>query len=412
MTPPPRIVTSIQGRGMLAYGDQIACYHGAHHALVLDQTVSDALGGEGWAVRRSAAFAAAHDLLSTRFEEVGVSAADERLDLAAEIFTSLGYGALSLDVAASGGAARGEELFHSSAFLDESLGRLRDKHVLDAFSAGFLGAATSLAFPSDWGTLEAEEVSCTARRDASCTFTLARRPARQRALTSLTRGSLADLGPLPDVRLSPAAARACEALARILVELSLDAQKTLRCGGRIALVPAAYTGPIAFDTLHLVEKRTPELAPVVGVLLREAAQMDAFHVLGDVLRSPSFHEIHGPPSNDPEVLVEQLIGLAAALGWGLYTAEEHAPGRTLVLTSPITPESAYYSLRHGPTVRGRLFFQQGLALAIMRLAAIDPRSDLPAYDDMIARSAGMRVEETRSPLRGDPVCEVTVESGP
>jgi len=61
------------------------------------------------------------------------------------------------------------------------------------------------------------------------------------------------------------------------------------------------------------------------------------------------------------------VGLTTALGWGAFEVEEFFPGRTLVLRTTMSPESAYYAARHGASARGRLFFQQGLALALMRL---------------------------------------------
>jgi hypothetical protein len=216
-------------------------------------------------------------------------------------------------------------------------------------------------------------------------------------------------------RPSPAAARSGADLARMLHTALADEGGVIRAfGARLALSPVSYDAQIAFDTLHLVEKRHPELAPLVGALVREAAQMGAFHLLGGVLASPAWQAEHGAPAREVEVRLEQVVGLTRALGWGAFDVEDFSPGRTLVLTSHLTHESAYYSARHGGASQGRLFFQQGLGLALMYLVSrVDFTAELPigpgTYGALFQDGARFEAHETRSPLRGDAVCEVVVE---
>ncbi len=74
MTPFGHLVREVTPYGLLSLGDQLVTYQCHHGSLFLDQTVSDALGGEGWAVRRQAAFEAAHALLASFYAEFGVIA--------------------------------------------------------------------------------------------------------------------------------------------------------------------------------------------------------------------------------------------------------------------------------------------------------------------------------------------------
>jgi hypothetical protein len=281
-----------------------------------------------------------------------------------------------------------------------------------------VSAAASLAFPSDWGTLEADEVACVARRDELCVLALTRRPERPRFGVVVTRQMVEDLaqgGPAEVPRPSAAAGRSGSDLARMLHTVLPDESGVLRAFGvRMALVPVSYANQITFDTLHLVEKRSPELCSIVGTLVREAAQTGAFHLLGGVLASPAWQAEHGAPSRDPEVRADQLAGLTRALGWGAFEVADLVPGRALVLRSRLTHESAYYAARHGGTSRSRLFFQQGLALALMYLLdsidfeakdALGPG----AYDALFKSGTRFEAIESRSPQRGDDVCEVTVE---
>lgn len=423
MTPFGLLVREVAPYGLLSLGDQLVTYQCHHHGLFLDQTVSDALGGEGWAVRRQAAFEASHALLSSFYEELGVEEPDERLELAGELFTTMGHGRLDFELTAEGGTVRGHELHYGESFRLKYDGRVKNRRPVDTFAAGFVSAAASLAFPSDWGTLEADEVACVARRDDLCVFSLTRRPEAPRFGEVVTRPIVESLPQLAEVavpRPSPAAARAAADLARMIHGSPLaptgdEGAARFVFGPRVAMVPASYAGQIIFDTVHLLEKRSPDLLPLVATLAREAATIGAFHLLGGILASGAWQAEHGKPAREPEVRLEQLVGLARALGWGAFDVEDHTPGRALVLRSPLTHESAYYAARHGSAIRERLFFQQGLAVALMLLLDdIDFEAAQPigpgTYDGLFREGPRFEVKETRSLLRGDPCCEVSVEA--
>ena len=422
MTPFGLLVRPLPAQGLLTLGDQLVTHTGHHHALFLDQTVSDALGGEGWAVRRQAAFESAHALIASVCSDFGVNDPIERLELASELFTAMGHGRLTFEITAEGGVVHGTALHHGASFVEKYATVLKNRRPVDAFAAGFISAAASLAYPSDWGTLEADETTCVAQlaaRPPECIFTLTRRPERPRFGVVVTR-DLVEQIPLPPGdesdrprhTLRPEVDRAGADLARLLHSAPIDHDGVTRAFGvRLALVPVSYLGQITYDTVHLVEKRAPELFPLVGALVREATQIGAFHLLGGVLASAAWKAEHGPPALDPEERLDTLLGLTRALGWGAFQATEFTPGQTLALAAKVTRESAYYAVRHGTTVRSRLFFQQGLALALMQiLHRVDFSAEEPigkgVYDSLFRSGTRFHVEETRSPLRGDRVCEV------
>ena len=330
----------------------------------------------------------------------------------------MGHGRLVFEVSAEGGTVRGHELHYGSSYRSKYGARVKNKRPVDAFAAGFVSAAASLAFPSDWGALEADEIACVARGDDVCVFALTRRPERPRFGVVVTRPLVEGLpaarpGDVP--RATPAATRASIDLARLLHGAPLSAGADAAFGCNVAMVPVSYAGQITFDTAHLIEKRSPELFPLVATLAREAATLGAFHMIGGVLASPTWQAEHGRPSHEIDVRLEQMLGLTRALGWGAFDAAEHVPGRSLLLRSVLTHEAAYYAARHGSAVRARLFFQQGLALALMHLLeGIDLEAESPIGPDTYDaryRGGGPRFEvhETRSPLRGDACCEVSVD---
>ena len=415
MTPFGLLVREVAPYGLLSLGDQLVTYQCHHRSLFLDQTVSDALGGEGWAVRRQAAFEASHAMLSAFYTEFGVVEPDERLDLAVELFAAMGHGRLVFEITAEGGTVRAHDLHYGQSYRDKYASRVKNRRPVDTFAAGFVSAAASLAFPSDWGMLEADEIACVARRDELCVFALTRRPERPRFGVVVTRPLVERLsagGPGSTPRPTLASARAGTDLSRMLHAAGGEDGTAFRAFGvRLAMVPVSYENQITYDTVHLVEKRSPELFAIVAILAREAAQMGAFHLLGGVLASPLWQAEHGPPARAPNERLDQLVGLTRALGWGSFEVEDLAPGRALVLKSAMTHESAYYAARHGSAVRARLFFQQGLALALMHLLESgDPAAEQgpDVYEVLFRAGPRFEVHETRSPLRGDATCEVSV----
>jgi hypothetical protein len=412
-----RLVRDIYPHGLLGVGDQLVFYQSHHHALFLDQSVSDALGGEAWAVRRQAAFEASHALLSSLYGDLGMDTPEKQLALASELFAAMGNGSLTLQISAEGGTARGDALLHGAGFVERYGERVRNKRVLDAFTAGFCSAAASLAYPSDWGLLDADEIACVGRRDEACELVLARRSDRPRFGAALTRGAVEAIpGRMLDDKSRDEPSVRGGVAARILSGLNADERGVVRAFGvRLALLPVMYTNQITFDTMHLVEKRTPELFPVFCALVREAAQMGAYHLLGGVLASPEWASAGGVIEKEPEGRLEQLIEISRALGWGAFYAADYVPGKAFALRSPITHESAYYAVRHGKSMRGRLAFQQGTALALMHLIhRVDFGSpdaiSVASYNGLFKEGPRYHVEETRSPLRGDDVSEVVVET--
>lgn len=429
MTPFGRLIRELSPHGLLTLSDHLVVCDSHHHALFLDQTITDALGGESWAVRQKAAFEACHVLLSSLARDLGAGDAESVLTLAAEVFAALGHGLLQFELTPEGGTVRGAALYHGHGFLEQYGDRLTSRKPLCAFASGFCSAAASLAFPSDWGVLDSEEVSCVGRGDPECVFRLARRPDRPRVGTVVTRAAVAAMhAELPDAGADARAAESAARAAKVIDDVSADPAGSVRLFGvRMAIVPGAYLGQITYDTMHLVEKRSPELYPVFFALVREAATMGAFHQLGGALASPrlsreqktargdSAWPTPAEVSRDPGERLADLVGFARAFGWGGFYASEHRPGRSLTLTAAVTHESAYYAARHGSTIRHRLAAQQGIALALALLvdhvdfSRPDPLSP-GTYADIVSGPPRYHVEETRSVLRGDAVCEVVVEA--
>ncbi len=394
--------------------------------MLIYQAVWDALGSESWAVSRHAAFSTSYRLLSSIAQNLGIEGAPQILDLAAELFAALGLGQLHVEVNAGGGGFTGEDLLLGSGFRERYGQRLAIRHRMDAFAAGYGAAATSVAFPSDWGTFEAEETSCVARGDAVCTFSLTRKPDPQRAGHAVTRHDANELVPeeLDDEAMGSDPAARSAAL-DLLLGATSDDRGVVRLtpqngaspvGSRLALLPVSYRGQLVFDALHLLERRSPALAPLFVALVREATQAAVYLAIAEIDRSPGLLRLDRPATSEERAV--RYSAIASALGWGSFAVAEFIPERRLVLKSPVTPEAVYYTTCHGGAPGVELPGLQGVAGAIALLtheasahvASRDhhvPRFE--EYPDVVRRGPDLRIEEARSIVRGDAECEIVVE---
>ncbi|MFO0554506.1 MAG: hypothetical protein U0271_39370 [Polyangiaceae bacterium] len=421
------IMRPIPHAGLLAVSDQVVVGASHHECVLLDQAVSDALGSEGWAVRRQAAFDASYALIGAIARRLGIEGDREIIDLATELFATLGLGQLRFDLSATGGEVQGNDLLFGAGLVERDAGRVRARHHTDAFAAGFAAAAASIAYPSDWGSFEAEETRCVAKGESACMFGLSRRPLSFQPGGGLARSDAEQLlgpesAPEPDV--SPIGVAT-----RDIISASVANESGLirLSDCRFALMPASYRAQITFDTLHLLEKRSqqsspgssnrapqPRLAPIFVDLAREAARAGAFLLVGSLFESAPIRDTFGAVPDDPHERTEQLAGIAGALGWGPVSVLELAPGDRLGLGVPLTPEAVYYAARHGGTPQSRLPALQGLAEAIFLLASNVDWGAEPITIDLYRRLAldgpDLMVEEARSVLSGDRECEVLVQT--
>lgn len=437
------ILRPIEGASLMTISDQLVIGSTHHETVLLDQAVSDALGSESWAVRRQAAFDASYSLIGAITKRLGIEGDREIIDLATELFATLGLGQLRFDISATGGEVIGSDLLfgggyveRTQAFLtaqghEDQARTIKQRHQCDAFAAGFTAAAASIAYPSDWGSFEADETRCVAKNEGGCLFTLSRRPLTFQPGEGLSRMDAEQLlGPdappesdaIPIGRTTRDIVAACVANEQGIIRIS-------DC--RFALMPAAYRAQLTFDTLHLLEKRGAanagrtaqkpndgragaRLSAIFLDLAREASRSGMFNLVGSLFECAPLRDVFGDPPTDPIERMEQLTSIAGALGWGPISVLEYTPGTRLVLGAAVTPEAVYYAARHGGTPNSRLPGLQGLSEALFLLASEVEWGERPIDPELYRRIAldgpDLMVDETRSILSGDRECEIVVQN--
>lgn len=391
-------------------------FHCHHYNLFHDQTVDDVLGDEaGRALRTGAAQAAFHQVLHGLCAAEGCRTPAETIQLAQSQFAAMGHGRLTLDVTEAGGTASGVHVHYGTTWSEKYGARVNRQEPADAVAAGFVAAATEVAFSLPPGSLEAVEETCVARRDPECRFRI--RPAEGRRLPpsvgrdALTEGLAIGSDGLEEARIRDITQK----LQAFLAGVRGDERGLVQAFGVFVTQHLAnYYNETAFSAVRSVEQTMPAAVPMAEALLREAGHVCVFNTFGGILRSPEWEAVAGPLRNDPKEIVVGCTAIARGLGFGRWAIEAFEPGERLVIRAHSTYEAPYYRARFGVSDKPRSYFLEGAALAFMVLAhRVDweARAEFTqAFYDQLFRGDGLgfRSETTRCLARGDDRSEIVV----
>ncbi len=401
---------------MTFLGDTQYVYHCHHFNLFHDQTVEDALGEErAFEVRSRAAAEAARSLLAGLLAGNGATTPTERLQIAAGLFPWMGHGSLELQTGVDGGRALGEYLHYSFAWREKYGQKIRRRHPIDAFAAGYAAAATEVAFDLPPGAVHATEHDCYVCREPSCHFELQLNNGSPSSPPGLGREAVASR------IVAPAAGRdedTITGIARGLKDFVLGVEGDERglvqgFGIYITRHLTGYYNATAYDTIHHIEQHSPASVPVVEELLGESGHVCAFYTCGNILLSPEWEGLVGPVRGEVEEVVAACVAICRALGFGHWTVEELVPGERLVMRASSNYEAPYYLERYGQSDKPRCYFFANASRAIMQLAHRVDWPSRPTLDDNLYQSLfkdglAWRMEQTACLTRGDDFCEVVV----
>lgn len=392
-------------------------YHCHHYNLFHDQTVDDALGeDEGLRVRTTAAHNAFRDLLGAVFAKAGAITPAERISLASEVFAWMGQGKLSLDVTAAGGRARSASLHYGFTWREKYGSRVKRVEPADAVAAGFAAAATELAFGLDANAISPVERRCVAAREPECELELTRaasHPAPAPVDEAAVRRFVAPaLRGVDEDRIAKITAGLVEFMRGVRGdERGLVAAFNVFVTAHLA----AYYNETVYETMHRVERDAPARVAAVEALMREAGQVCVFNTFGNVLLSPEWEGLVGPPTGVPGDVVSFTTAIARGLGFGHWYVASYEPHQRLVVRCTSNYEVPFYRSRYGLATRPRSYFVQGAALAMMLLAEAVKWTERPQltndyYIELFRGRPRYRVEQTRCMARGDTICEYVVDA--
>ncbi|NOQ62902.1 MAG: hypothetical protein GQ582_00125 [Methyloprofundus sp.] len=399
--------------------DTPVVYHCHHFNLFLEQTIDDALGWEeGQKVRFNAAREAARQLLSGVIKAAEAETPAERLQVATTLFKKMGHGTLQILSDYEGGEAFGEYLHYGYSWLQKYGHTVKQLHPNDLFAAGYIAAAVEVVYGLEPDAMLVTETECSSMKAPRCAFTVTKQISDEpfKALPTISK-------------------ELCES-AEITFETGLHEDKIIAIanglrdftaqveGDERGLVEAfgvfvtmhlpSYYNRISYDTEAWIQENRPQVRFALTELLKESGHVCVFNTFGGILSSMEWEGMLGKPSTDPHELLASFIAIGRALGFGKWTIKDFIPGEKLVLRTPTSYESAYFTVRHGESDVPNNYFVQGAAQAIMTLIddldwsqEIDFSQDL--YLSLFKKGAKWDTQETSSLSTGAAYTEVVVQ---
>ncbi len=397
--------------------DTPVLYHCNHFNLFLDQTIDDALGTElGTRLRTVAARDAAHQLLATLNRKLALLTPPERLELATALFKAMGHGKLEILTQPSGGTARGSWLHYGFAWHEKYGAAVRRRSPADALAAGYVAAATEVAHGLPRESVHCTENHCIAMRSPNCEFTVTPGKADAPRLDVTPLQVRTHLKPSFTGQHEERIAGIAAGLRDFAGGVAGDDRGLVEAFGvLVTLHLGTYYNRISYDSWKHIHKTAPASLPVYEALLRESGHVCVFNTFGGILLSPEWEGMVGKLQGDATEIVTGCLAIGRALGFGHWTLQELVAGKRLVIKTPSTYESAYWTVREKPASQGMCFFLQGAALAIMQLQqrvawTQSPKLTQDFYNDLFRKGVPWRVRETSCISKGDASCEVVVEA--
>ena len=175
-----------------------------------------------------------------------------------------------------------------------------------------------------------------------------------------------------------------------------------------------YYNATVFEAMHELEKTSAAVVDAAERLFIEAGHVCVFNTFGNILLSPEWESMVGPPPDDPEMITSYNLAIARSLGFGHWLVPEMEVGKRLVLQTTTNYEAPFYLERYGLSKRPRCYVTRGAALAFAVLAdrvqwSQRPRLDQAFYQSLFRGGGlGWQSEVTQDQARGDPVTEIVV----
>lgn len=410
-----KIRTYDERLGLSFLGDAPYVFHCHHYNLFHDQSIDDVLGEErGAAVRTAAARDAFRQLFISLFEAARAFTPAERIHLAQETFAAMGQGKASIEVGTEGpGTISGTHLHYGFSWKEKYGEQVRRFDPVDGVTAGMGLAAIELARRIQPGALVAAESRCVALRDAACEIRVDRGEGAPPGKV-LTRASVLGSPPLEGL---------WESYIRPIVGQLVPFLAAVS-GDERGLIPAFnvfvtahvsnYYNATIFEAMHELERTGAAVASAGEELFVEAGHVCVFNTFGNILLSPEWEALMGPPPDDPEAITAYNVAIARSLGFGHWLVPEMEVGKRLVLQTTTNYEAPFYLERYGPSDRPRCYVTRGAAIAFAVLAHRVRWSERPRLDQTFYASLfrgdglGWRAEVTQDQACGDPITEIVV----
>ncbi|QDG52379.1 hypothetical protein FIV42_17010 [Persicimonas caeni] len=413
------VIKWLDGHDFVFAGDTPVCSHCHHYNLFIDKTIDDALGvGSSIQLRTDAAREFFFQLLSSVFAEAGVDSPDERLSLAAEIFSNFGHGKIDLSqLNADGGEAIGEHMHYAYTWLEKFGDTQQRYHPADAVAGGFAAAALACAHDLAPEAVDVQETECLVLGDSRCVFELSIREVElSEPRIRVDYDKIAEVVPETFAGIQEETVeRLTVGLKEFLANVSGDERGLIQAFGVFVTTnPSSLYNRISYEMLETLRREHPSFVAVSASLLREAGRLCGFNTFGGIIGSPEWEALTGSTERDMLTVALHACTIARGLGFGRWSVSDYEEGKMIAFQAPSTYEGPYYKIRHGVADDPTCYLFEGACEAAAQLGHAVDWSEQPDftpafYEDVFAPSNNpWRAEQTRCACKGDDRCEVVV----
>lgn len=394
--------------------------HSHHFNLAFDQIMDDALGPElGARVRAESAYESCSQLLNGFISELPPTTLEDRFDIAANMFASMGLGGLDFEVAADGSGKVIGHNMHYGYLWREQIGRVSERarpDCADTIAAEFIAATVEAAFGMPTGSIQCTEKRCIARGDGDeCEFAIV--PSRgDKEAFGVTRTDILQVvpesfGALDEITVTDLAGDLREF---VLKAANADQRGLIsRFGVYLTHHMANYYNLCAGNMFEKLRAERPVAVDIAKELLRDCGHKDGYFTFGGLLRSDEWQALPIEHTGQPREIVIGCLAIARAFGYGHWSLETHEPDKRLVLRSPGTYESVYRKVAYPDRDTGCCHTFQGAAMSMMDLAHRVTPGQGPSFTASgyrrLRTGLPWKSSETHCVSAGHDMCRVVIE---
>ncbi len=180
-------------------------------------------------------------------------------------------------------------------------------------------------------------------------------------------------------------------------------------GVYLTYLPADYYGKIAYRFEQALDQ-TGGLKGLARPLLVESGHICGFYTFGGIMTSDVWKTLVQPLLNSREDWVYGIISVINALGWGHWQIADLKADERLLLHVYNSTEALSYRRYFGMADTPKCYTAEGAASAIMNLIykgdiTDDPILDKTYYDAVFRSHNAFHSRETKCVAKGDPYCE-------
>lgn len=301
-----------------------------------------------------------HSLFRRLFAEQGVHTAEQRKAWVEAVYSTCGFGKVSLqNLSAEGGEVRTPYEHYAYTYAATFPPRPKGKRGVAYFSQGYLAGAIEAIYDLPLGSIGSEQIACLTQGDPEVAWRFYRLSTPLPLQPSVGEGQPeeGDLFQPPNTRVPMAQIRD----AVLGLPLTPDPETGLieAFGVVLTRLPGNYYSLISERHLARMEALIgPEARLLVLDMLIESGHVCTFNTLGGIMQSAEWDAVVRPYLDTPEDWIYGIAACLPAIGWGLvqctHTPSPQACQVTLTNWYESTAIAALrsHTLDHSPFARG------------------------------------------------------------